>query len=79
MPKVEGTFKPPGLRVTGTKHKGTQTLPSQSNPQFYTHRSVSKPLHLLWTVRSSTKIETLQIGSLTHFSHIEDPALKDKE
>jgi hypothetical protein len=69
MPKVEGTFKPPSLRVTGTRTPKTQTLPSQKlyqrNPQIYTHRTVSKPLFNSGQCRSFSK---------THSSHNEHPA-----
>jgi hypothetical protein len=48
--KVEGTFKPPSLGFLEQKTPRTQTLPSQRKPQIYTHRSVGKPLLLLWKI-----------------------------
>jgi hypothetical protein len=47
MPKVEGTFKPPSLRVTRTKAKKPKPFPAKLYPrktQIYTHKTVSKPL-----------------------------------
>jgi len=43
-------FQATKLRVSGTKTPRTQTLPSQRKPQIYTHRSVGKPLLLLWKI-----------------------------
>jgi hypothetical protein len=92
MPRIEGTLMPPSLKATGvTKKAQTHAAkPYPRNPQIYTHRTVSKPLFLQWTVKELYQIVTLQkypclravqqtrVGLLTHCSHIEKPAHKDK-